>query len=115
MNDNLKMVRGDTFSFTIEIDGLTTDLTDAYFSCKKNKDDENYVFQKSLGAGIEKTNETDTSKSYKVTVASSDTEEIDEGNYYYDLQIEADGEVFTPLLGVLNIVADITRTFTASL
>lgn len=115
MNDNLKMVRGDTFSFTIEIDGLTTDLTDAYFSCKKNKDDDNYVFQKSLGAGITKSSETDTSKSYIVTVASNDTEEVDEGNYYYDLQIEVDNDVFTPLLGVLNIVADITRNQTASL
>ena len=115
MNDNLKMVRGDTFSFTIEIDGLTTDLSNAYFSCKKNKDDDSYVFQKSLNSGITKYSETDTSKSYKVTVASTDTSEIDEGNYYYDLQIEADGEIFTPLLGVLNIVADITRNNTASL
>lgn len=108
MNDNLKMVRGDTFSFTIEIDGLTTDLTNAYFSCKKNKDDDEYVFQKDLTDGIEKSDETTTSKSYKVTVAPSDTNTIEEGNYFYDLQIEAEGEVFTPLLGVLNIVADIT-------
>lgn len=115
MNDNLKMVRGDTFTFTIEIDGLTTDLTDAYFSCKKNKDDDNYVFQKSLGSGIEKTDETDTSKSYKVTIAPTDTSDVDEGNYYYDLQIAVDGEIFTPLLGILNIVADITRNQTASL
>lgn len=115
MNENLKMVRGDTFSFTIEIDGLTDDLTGAYFSCKQNKDDETYVFQKELSAGIEKTSETSTSKSYKVTVAPSDTNGVDEGNYYYDLQIEVDGEVFTPLLGVLNIVADITTPISASL
>lgn len=109
MNDNLRMVRGDTFSFTIEIDGLTTDLTGAYFSCKKNKDDNDYIFQKSLSDGIVKSAETDTSKSYKITVAPADTNEIVEGNYYYDLQIEVSDEVFTPLIGILNIVADITR------
>lgn len=115
MNDNLKMVRGDTFSFTIEIDGLTTDLTGAYLSCKKNKDDAEYKFQKSLESGISKISETTTSKSYKIVVDPEDTEELEEGNYYYDLQIEVDNEVFTPLLGVLKIVADVTRTYNASL
>lgn len=115
MNENLKMVRGDTFSFTIEISNLTSDLTGAYFSCKKNKDDTEYIFQKDLTDGIEKSSETTTSKSYKITVAPADTDGVDEGNYFYDLQIEVDDEVFTPLLGVLNIVADITVPTSASL
>lgn len=115
MNDNLKMVRGDTFSFTMEIEGLTTDLTDAYFSCKKNIDDTTYSFQKSLGAGIEKIDASENSISYQVTIAPTDTEDLEEGNYYYDLQIEVDNDVYTPLLGVLNITADITRVNPASL
>lgn len=108
MNENLRMVRGDTFSFTIEIDGLTSDLTSAYFSCKNNKDNSTYTFQKSLGDGIQKVFETDNSKSYQVTIEPEDTNEIDAGNYYYDLQLEIDGDVFTPLIGVLNIIMDIT-------
>lgn len=108
MNENLRMVRGDTFSFTIEIQGLTSDLTEAYLSCKKDKDSNIYTFQKSLGDGIEKVSETDNSKSYQVTIEPEDTNEIDAGNYYYDLQLEIDGDVFTPLIGVLNIIMDIT-------
>ena len=109
MNDNLEMIKGDTFSFTIEIEGLTTDLSSCYFSCKKNKADEEYVFKKSLGNGIEKVETTDNSISYRIKVAPADTKNIEEGNYFYDLQIEADGEIFTPLLGVLVVHEDITK------
>lgn len=107
--DNLYMVKGDTFRFTIEIESLTDDLTDAYFSCKKNKEDTTYIFQKSLGDGITKTSETDTSKFYEIVVAPDDTDDVEEGNYFYDLQLEVDDEKFTPLLGVLKIDWDITR------
>lgn len=107
--ENLYMVKGDTFRFLIEIEGLDNDLTDAYFSCKKNKEDTEYIFQKSLGTGIAKKSETDTSKIYEIVVDAADTDEVEEGNYFYDLQLEANGEKFTPLLGVLKIDWDITR------
>ena len=109
MNNNLFMVRGDTFRFSVEIEGLEEDLTSAYFSCKKNKDDTIYVFQKSLGNGISKTAETETSKTYEVVVAPEDTEEVEDGKYFYDLQIEVDGEVYTPLLAILTIEKDVTH------
>jgi len=109
MNNNLFMVRGDTFRFSVEIEGLEEDLTSAYFSCKKNKDDTTYVFQKSLGNGISKTAETETSKTYEVVVAPEDTEEAEDGKYFYDLQIEVDGEVYTPLLAILTIEKDVTH------
>ncbi len=109
MNNNLFMVRGDTFRFSVEIEGLEEDLTNAYFSCKKNKDDTEYIFQKSLEDGITKTEETEKSKTYEVVVTPEDTENADDGNYFYDLQIEADGEVYTPLLAILKIEKDVTR------
>lgn len=109
MNNNLFMVRGDTFRFNLEIEGLETDLTDAYFSCKKNKDDTEYLFQKSLGDGITKTEETETSKTYEIVVAPEDTEDAEDGNYFYDLQIQVGEDVFTPLLAILKIEKDVTR------
>lgn len=109
MNNNLFMVRGDTFRFSVEIEGLTEDLTSAYFSCKKNKDDTEYIFQKSIGDGIEKTTDTSTSKTYEVVVAPEDTEEVEDGKYFYDLQIEVDGEIYTPLLAILTIEKDVTH------
>ena len=46
--ENLEMVRGDTFEFSIEIDGLLTDLTSASFGVKKNIDDTRICFSKDI-------------------------------------------------------------------
>lgn len=109
--ENLEMVRGDTFSFKIEIDGLTTDLTSASFSVKKNIDDVNYVLQKTLSSGITKnaTLSTDTKRVYDITVASTDTNSLAYGDYYYDLQLATATETFTPIRGAFKINWDITR------
>lgn len=108
MNKNLKMVRGDTLSFGIEYsfdDETTQDLDTCYFSCKQNMDDEEYIFQKSLNNGISK---VDNGK-YRVRVAPEDTENVDIGNYYYDLEIGLNNDIFTIIKGVLSIESDITR------
>lgn len=107
--ENLSMIKGDTFSFTVQIIGLQENLSEAYFSCKKNKSDETYVFQKSLGDGIEVAETTTDYIAYQVTVAPTDTNSIEAGKYYYDLQITtAEGDVFTPLNAVLTIIEDVT-------
>ena len=104
MNKNLNMVRGDTLAFAIEIEGLNQDLDTCYFSCKKDPTDEDYIFQKELNDGIEKV----STNKYKIRVAPSDTANIDIGNYYYDLQIGVNSDVFTVLRGVLKIEREIT-------
>ena len=110
MNENLMMVRGDTFSFSIEIEGLLEDLIGASFSCRKNENESEYIFQKTLGSGIEKTEETANSKTYKVTVAPSDTAALEKENYFYDLELtSSENEVFTPYLGILKVVMDCTH------
>lgn len=109
---NLFMVRGDTFGFDIEIEGLDEDLTSAYFSCRKdyNATPVEYVFQKSIGDGITKVDIEETNKrQYHIETTPNDTENVELGNYYYDLQIEAKGDVFTPLRGQLQIGYDVTR------
>ena len=108
-NNNLFMVRGDTFRFSVEIEGLQENLTSAYFSCKKNYGDEDYIFQKSLGDGITKLRNTETSIIYEVVIAPEDTEYVECGNYFYDLQLEVNGDVFTPLDAILKIENDVTR------
>ena len=107
--ENLYMVRGDTFRFTIEIEGLNVPLTNAYFSCKKNKEDNEYIFQKSLSDGISEVQRTQTSRQYEIVVAPEDTEEVDAENYFYDLEIVVGDEVYTPLLGILKIDMDVTE------
>lgn len=100
---NLSMVKGDTLAFGIEIEGVD-ELENAFFSCKANKADEDYTFKKSLGDGIYK---VDSGK-YGVRVAPADTKELEAGDYYYDLQIQVNLDVYTVLIGRLEIVQEIT-------
>lgn len=104
-NTNLTMVKGDTLAFGVEIEGLTTDLSTAYFSVKKNTTDEEYVFQKSLSDGITK---VETGK-YRVRVAPADTKDEDLGTYFYDLQIGLGDDIYTVMRGKLEIVYEITE------
>lgn len=98
------MTRGDTISFGMEIEGLGKDLETAFFTCKKNVT-EGAVFQKSLGDGITKQDEG----KYVVRIAPEDTENLEPGKYFYDLEIGANGDKFTILKGVLELERDYTE------
>ena len=105
--ENITMVRGDTLSFGLEIedqDGDPVVLDSAFFSCKSNKTDYEYVFQKSLGDGIT----VDADGNYIVRVAPSDTADADAGQYFYDFQIGINDDIYTILLGTLDLLQDIT-------
>ena len=108
MNKNIKMVRGDTLSFGIEYafdDHSNQDLETCYFSCKKNFDDTEYIFKKSIGDGISKV----ANNKYRVRVAPEDTENVEAGNYCYDLEFGLNDDVFTIIKGMLTIENDVTR------
>lgn len=96
----LKMVRGDTLSLGFEIEGLTEDLDEVYFSCRTEFGALNYVFQASLTGG-EVTKE-DTGK-YLVRIPPAYTANLAPGDYVYDLEVQLDNDVFTPLIGRLQI------------
>lgn len=98
------MTRGDTLSFGMEIEGLDQDLDTAFLTCRRNHS-EAPVFQKSLGYGITK---QDIGR-YVIRVAPEDTESLEPGKYYYDLEIGVNGDIFTVLKGVLELERDVTR------
>lgn len=104
---NIKMVAGDTFSFGFEITGISN-LDTAYFSCKKNYQDEYYVFQKQLGNGIT----VDENGKYIVRIAPDDTNNLNTGMYCYDLEVGVNDDVYTILRGNFEIVSDITSNNT---
>lgn len=105
-NKYIRMYRGDTLAFNMEIEGLQSDLDNAYFSCKASYSEESYIFQKTLGDGITM---IDTGV-YFVRVAPEDTNNIEPGRYYYDLQLCVGEDVYTVLSGVLEIDHDVTRS-----
>lgn len=105
----IRMTRGDTLSFGVQVYDETgapfgQDLERAYFSCKSNRSDTRFLFQKSLSDGVSKVGRG----AYVVRVAPSDTERAKPGKYFYDLEIGCNGDVFTIMRGVLEIMQDVT-------
>jgi len=104
MYQNITMVRGDTLAFGIKFIDLDQDLDSAYLSCKKNLEDEEYIFQKSIGDGI-----TRTEEGYRFRVAPADTASAETGNYFYDVVISVNDDVYTILNGMLSLIPDVTE------
>lgn len=105
----IRMVRGDTLSFGVQVYDDTgapfgQDLESVYFTCKSSRSDNRFVFQKSLSHGIAKTGQG----AYVVRVAPEDTATAKPGKYFYDLEIGCNGDVFTVMRGVLEIMQDVT-------
>lgn len=103
-NVKWEMIRGDTLAFVVEIEGLTTNLSSAKFTCKANATDSNYIFQKTIGNGITK----QSTAKYRVRVAPEDTATVEPGTYAIDLQIGVNGDIATPILGTLKIKQDVS-------
>lgn len=104
VDEYITMVRGDTLSFNVEVIGEDTTLDDAYFTIKKNFDDEP-VAQISLGAGISDLGEG----LYVVRLAPSLTHDLDVDKYHYDLVLEKGTDKFTVKRGIIELVNDVTR------
>lgn len=101
---NLVTTRGDTIQFAVEIDGMEgTDADAMNFTVKKNIDDTAFVIRKTLNDGITKIDDTH----YRVRVAPAETENLEIGNYYYDLEMTVDSDKYTLLKGRLKVDYDI--------
>lgn len=108
-NEYLTMIKGDTLAFNMEIENMTNPLASAYFSCRKNYDDVNYAFQKTLSNGITLLSHTNGVGLYLVKVAPEDTETLEAGQYHYDLQIGIGDDIYTVIKGVLELDEDVTK------
>lgn len=108
---NIAMVKNDTMSFGFQIQGLGGQTpTEIYFTCKENPSDRDYLFQKVIGNGVDLKSydaETDT-LTYTLRVAPSDTENIEVGRYFYDLEIHINKDTYTMLKGRLSIDWEVT-------
>lgn len=110
--NDIRNVRGDTFSHSIVVQGLEQDLEGVYFTCRDSlNDDSNVLFQKSLNNGITYLyyDEEKDERIYSVRVAPSDTKDIQAGTYFYDEQVIVNGDVITIMKGRFIIEQDATR------
>lgn len=110
MKKDFDIVKGDTFSIGIEIefDESPQQLDSAYFTCKSIINNE-MCFQKSLGDGISYVKQDGNKLYYRVRVEPGDTKVLEPGNYYYDLQICENEDIYTILKGILTIRSEITE------
>ncbi len=116
--ENLKVLRGDTKLFTVNIASkedpkVPTDLTGALivFTAKKRREDPDIdaVISLSVGRGITITDSANGQFQVKIPAATTNVLEI--RRYFYDIQIDLQsGDRETPLLGMLDVRGDITRT-----
>lgn len=101
---NIKIVKGDSFSFTFEIEELEVDIDNAFFTVKDNEYDDTALIKKSLSNGISK---VDTNK-YLVMLTPRDTKYLETKSYYYDLEITIGDSVHTVIKGLFKLEKDIT-------
>lgn len=113
--NNIRHIKGDTYSHPFYVQGLGQDLESVYFTCRDGlNDDSPVLFEKSLNNGITYMYydaETDT-RTYLVRISPSDTKDLQAGTYYYDEQIAVNGDVFTQMKGKFILEQDVTRKST---
>lgn len=70
------------------------------FTCKKALSDTEPVFQVDLTDGISLIE--NTTYEYIVNVPATDTSDLTEGNYYYDITLYFGAAVYTVMMGILK-------------
>lgn len=110
--NNIKHVKGDTFSCGLVVEDLGQDLDEVNFTCKNSANDNAEVlFNCSLGDGITLVDydiEKDIRK-YVIRVAPNDTKNLQAGTYYYDLEIGVNSDIFTIMKGRFVLEQDCSR------
>lgn len=110
--NDIKHVKGDTFSCGFKVEDLGQAIDTAYFTCRENlNDNSEALFVKSLNNGItlvEYDSEEDI-REYAVRVAPNDTNNLQSGTYYYDLEIGVNSDIFTIMKGRFILEQDSSR------
>ena len=110
--NDIKHVKGDTFSSALVVEDLGQDLDTAYFTCRESlNDNSEALFVKSLGDGITlvEYDEHKDIRKYAIRIEPADTKDLQSGTYYYDLEIGVNDDIFTIMKGRFVIEQDSSR------
>jgi hypothetical protein len=105
---NLTITRGDTETLllTITTDGVTpVDITGRVYTCQfRNSPDDNAIAAEAVCSVTDGPNGQVTA-----VFAATETDDLDPGYFYWDLQENASGVISTILAGQVTVLADVTR------
>jgi len=110
--NDIRHVKGDTFSCAMVIDDLGQDLDSVYFTCRDGQNDDSEVlFEAGLNDGISivEYDENKDIRKYAIRVAPEKTKNLQIGTYFYDLQIGVNYDIFTIMRGRFIVEQDATR------
>lgn len=110
--NDIRNVKGDTYSSALVIEGLGQSVNSIYFTCRETlNDNAEILFQSGLNDGIslvEYDEENDIRK-YAVRISPIKTRNLQSGTYYYDLEVSVNSDVFTVMKGKFILEQDSTR------
>lgn len=110
--NDIRHIKGDTYSSALIIEGLGQQVEGIYFTCRDSLNDNSEVlFEKNLSNGISQVeyDEENDIRKYAVRIAPADTENLQSGTYYYDLETRVNNDVFTIMKGKFIIEQDSSR------
>lgn len=112
---DIAMIQGDTCSFGFQVQGLEGERPSSiFFTCKETIEDEDPLFQ------VDNTNNIhersyDSEKdilTYGVRIPPYLTHNIALGRYFYDLQVQVNGDIITLMSGRLTLEGQTTNNTT---
>lgn len=109
---DISMVKGDTLAFGFQIQGLGgSEPSSIIFTCKNTPEDTSALFAVSLDDNItlRDYNSEEDIYTYSVRIPPSLTEDLDIGRYFYDLQLTANDDILTLMIGRLTLEQEITK------
>lgn len=105
----ISITRGDTQILKFQRrnkDGIiTTKANEMYFTIKENTNQKKYLLQKKLDDGISFNNED---YYYRITINSTDTDDLSYGKYKYDIEVKDTNYVKTISIGDFIITEEVT-------
>ena len=110
--NDIKHVKGDTFSCAMTIENLGQEIDTAYFTCRDSlNDNSEALFVKSLNNGISQVEYDDENdiRKYAIRIDPNDTKDLQSGTFYYDLEIGVNSDIFTIMKGKFIIEQDSSR------
>lgn len=112
---DIDMAQGDTCSFGFQLQGLGGKRPEGiYLSCKETVEDDEALFRVSNNDNIDlrSYDEDKDILTYGVRIPPSYTHNLPLGRYFYDLQVQVNGDIITLMKGRLTLEYQITREYT---